>query len=121
MTFDSALDDAVALLAAAFLGAALAAAGAAALIAAPEAGAPSTAAMAAALAGAVLPVFLGPSRGLAAVAALAVLAILLGPSDTARAPDQPRAIEDPAPRTDASYGSRLASVSSMIGMPSRTG
>ena len=123
----SALDDAVALLASAFLGATIAAVGTAAILDGSAAGAPSTMAVAAALAGAVAPLALGLFRGLGAVATVAACTALAAPGvpgGPAGAP-APRLIERPAGAEDgpaaSGYERRLASVSSMIGMPSRTG
>ena len=124
----SALDDAGALLASAFLGATLAAAGTVAILDASAAGAPSTMAVAAALAGAEAPLALGLFRGLGVVATVAACTALAAPGVPGGGPSgapAPRLIERPADAKDgpaaSGYERRLASVSSMIGMPSRTG
>ena len=127
----SAGDDVVAHFSVALLGGALVCGGLAAMTAELAPDLPSSTlfavATSGALAGATAPLVLGPFRGILAAGTLAFAAAFIGPSAVSAEPaplrepvrNLPSAIED-APSAPL-YSRRLASASSMIGMPSRTG
>ena len=126
----SARDDVVALFAVSLLGAALVCGGFAAMTAqlAPDLppGTFFAVATGGALAGATAPLVLGPFKGILAAGTLALAAALAAPSSVEARPapsaDPVRTVPSAnGDRPAALYSRRLASASSMIGMPSRTG